>query len=121
MGATGSKFYLPNTTTSADLARLWTSEATGDGGGAAAQRWLYPLLTNTYWESGIPAGTPRAPVVHKVGYDGKSINDAALVIRGPKGAYVLTICSLGPGYGAGWQVVSRLATRVWQFEAARPS
>ena len=91
VGATESKFFLPNTTTTNDLARLWAAEAQGLAGGAAAQKWLYPLITNTYWESGIPAGTPRGPVVHKVGYNGRSINDAALVVRGPKGAYILTI------------------------------
>ncbi|HEX9363062.1 MAG TPA: serine hydrolase [Candidatus Dormibacteraeota bacterium] len=120
MGATTSKFFLPNTTTSADLARLWGSEATGAAGGAAAQTWLYPLVTKTYWESGIPAGTPKGPVMHKVGYNGKSINDAALVKSGPHGAYVLAICTYGPGNAAGWMVVSNLAKRVWQFEAARP-
>jgi hypothetical protein len=120
MGATTSRFFLPNTTTSADLARLWGSEATGAAGGAAAQTWLYPLLTKTYWESGIPAGTPKGPVMHKVGYNGKSINDAALVKSGPHGAYVLAICTYGPGNAAGWKVVSNLAKRVWQFEAARP-
>ena len=121
MGAAASKFFLPNTTTTNDLAQLWSAEARGDAGGAAAQKWLYPLLTNTYWESGIPAGTPRAPVVHKVGYNGKSINDAALVVRGPKGAYVLTMCTYGPGSAAGWNVVSKMANRVWLFEAARPT
>ena len=121
MGAAASKFFLPNTTTTNDLANLWSAEARGDAGGAVAQKWLYPLLTNTYWESGIPAGTPRAPVVHKVGYNGKSINDAALVVRGPKGAYVLTMCTYGPGSAAGWNVVSKMANRVWLFEAARPT
>jgi hypothetical protein len=121
IGAKESQFFLPNTTTTNDLARLWASEAQGNAGGAAAQKWLYPLITNTYWESGIPAGTPRAPVVHKVGYNGKSINDAALVVRGPKGAYILTICTYGPGNAAGWTVVSQLANRVWLFEAARPT
>jgi hypothetical protein len=120
MGATTSKFFLPNTTTSADLARLWGSEATGAAGGAAAQTWLYPLLTKTYWESGIPAGTPRGPVVHKVGYNGRSLHDAALVKNGPYGAYIIAICTYGPGNAAGWKVVSNLAKRVWQFEAARP-
>ncbi len=121
MGATQPKFFLPNTTTSADLARIWASEATGAGGGAAAQKWLYPLMTRTHWETGIPAGTPRAPVVHQVSYNGKYISDAALVVNGPKGAYVLTICTYGPGYTAGWQVVARMANRVWLFEAARPA
>ena len=121
MGATGSKFFLPNTTTSADLARLWAAESRGLAGGSAAQKWLYPLLTKTYWESGIPAGTPRATVVHKVGFNGKSLNDAAFVVNGPKGGYILTICTYGPGYGAGWDVIASMAKRVYQFEAARPS
>jgi hypothetical protein len=121
MGATQPKFFLPNTTTSADLARIWASEATGAGGGAAAQKWLYPLMTRTHWETGIPAGTPRAPVVHQVSYNGKYISDAALVVNGPKGAYVLTICTYGPGNTAGWQVVARMANRVWLFETARPA
>jgi hypothetical protein len=90
-------------------------------GATVSQKWLYPLLTNTYWESGIPAGTPRTPVVHKVGYNGKSINDAALVVRGPRGAYVLAICTYGPGNAAGWNIVSKMANRVWLFEAARPT
>ena len=92
-----------------------------DAGGAPAQKWLYPLLTKTYWESGIPAGTPKSPVVHKVGYNGKSINDAALVVSGPKGAYILTICTYGPGNAAGWNVLSKMAQRVWLFEAGRPT
>ena len=121
MGATGSKFFVPNTTTSADLARLWAAEVRGLGGGPVAQKWLYPLLTKTYWESGIPAGTPRATVVHKVGFDGKSINDAAFVVNGPKGGYILTICTYGPGNAAGWNVIASMAKRVYQFEAARPS
>jgi len=121
MGAVQSKFWLPNTTTTADLARLWWYEATGIAGGGAAQRWLYPLITKTYWESGIPAGTPKATVVHKVGYNGRSLNDAALVVNGPKGPYILTICTYGPGNAAGWQVISKMAARVYQFETVRPA
>jgi beta-lactamase class A len=121
MGAIESKFWLPNTTTTADLARLWWYEAVGAAGGEAAQKWLYPLVTKTYWESGIPAGTPKATVAHKVGFNGRSLNDAALVVNGPKGAYVLTICTNGPGGAAGWQVLARMATRVYQFEVARPA
>jgi hypothetical protein len=120
MGAKASKFFLTNTTTSSDLARLWASEATGLAGGSAAQKWLYPLITNTYWEAGIPAGTKGKPVVHKVGYNGQSINDAALVVNGPHGAYVLVVCSKGPGGSAGWNTIASLASRVWQFEATRP-
>ena len=121
MGAVQSKFWVPNTTTTSDLARLWWYEAVGAAGGAAAQGWLYPLITKTYWESGIPAGTPKATVVHKVGYNGRSINDAALVVNGPKGPYILAICTYGPGNAAGWQVVAKMAARVFQFETARPA
>jgi len=121
MGAVQSKFWVPNTTTTGDLARLWWYEAVGAAGGKAAQGWLYPLITKTYWEAGIPAGTPKATVVHKVGYNGRSLNDAALVLNGPKGAYILTICTNGPGGAAGWNVISRMAARVYQFETARPA
>ena len=116
MGAIESQFFIPNTTTSSDLARLWASEARGAAGGAAAQSWLYPLLTKTVYEAGIPAGTPSAPVVHKIGTLGKNLHDAALVVNGPRGGYVLVICSDGAG---GWKVLAQLAQRVWQFEAAR--
>jgi beta-lactamase class A len=121
MGAVQSRFWLPNTTSTSDLARLWWYEAVGAAGGTAAQSWLYPLITKTYWEAGIPAGTPKATVVHKVGYNGRSLNDAALVVNGPKGAYILTICTNGPGGAAGWQVIAQMATRVYQFEVARPA
>jgi beta-lactamase class A len=121
MGAVQSKFWLPNTTTTSDLARLWFYEAVGAAGGGAAQQWLYPLITKTYWESGIPAGTPKATVVHKVGYNGRSLNDAALVVNGPNGAYILTICTNGPGGAGGWNVIARMATRVYQFETTRPA
>jgi beta-lactamase class A len=121
LGASDSKFFLPNTTTSADLARLWAAEAGGAAGGAAAQAWLYPLITHTRWESGIPAGTPNGTVVHKIGFDGHSLNDAALVLNGPKGPYILTVCTYGPGGAAGWQIIARIATTVWNFESARPA
>jgi len=119
-GARASQFYLPNTTTSADLARLLGAEARGSAGGSAAQKWLYPILSNTNYEAGIPNGTKIGPVVHKVGFNGKSINDAALVIHGPHGAYVLVVCSTGPGGAVGWETIARIASRVWQFETVRP-
>ena len=50
-----------------------------------------------------------------------AVNDAALVVNGPKGAYILTICTNGPGGAAGWQVIARMATRIYQFEVARPA
>jgi beta-lactamase class A len=118
MGATESQFYDFNTTTSSDLARLWASEASGKAGGRSAQRWLYPLLTKTNYESGIPAGTPSAPVIHKIGLLNTNLHDAALVANGPHGAYVLVICSDG-GAAGGWPLLARLAQRVWQFESAR--
>jgi beta-lactamase class A len=118
MGATESQFYDTNTTTSSDLSRLWQSEARGKAGGQAAQRWLYPILTKTYYEAGIPAGTPSAPVIHKIGSIYTNLHDAALVANGPHGAYILVICSNGGAKG-GWPLLARLAKRVWQFESAR--
>ena len=81
---------------------------------------IYPILSNTNYEAGIPNGTKTGPVVHKVGFNGKSINDAALVIHGPHGAYVLVVCSTGPGGAVGWETIARIASRVWQFETVRP-
>ena len=121
MGATQSKFYVTNTSSANDLARIWASEANGAGGGAAAQAWLYPLLTGTYFEAGIPAGTPKGPVIHKTGTALYGLNDAALVVNGPHGAYVIAICTSGPDNAAGQKTIANLARRVWLFETARPA
>ena len=119
-GARGSAFYDPNTTTSDDLARLWANEANGHAGGRQAQQYLYPMLTHTAYEQGIPAGIPgKTPVVHKIGILGGFVNDAALVQRGPAGAYVLAICTEGQGGDAGWTVLAGISRAVWQFESSR--
>jgi beta-lactamase class A len=114
-GATESEFWDPNVTTSSDLARLWQDEAAGRAGGAAAQRYLYPLLTGTAYEDGIPAGVPPGTtVVHKIGVlDGEAL-DAGLVLSGPRGPYVITVCA----EGGGWSLVADLARAVARFEAA---
>ena len=114
-GATESTFYDPNLTTSADLARLWQNEAEGRAGGAAAQAYIYPLLTNTANEDGIPAGVPAGtPVVHKFGDLDGELNDAALVEQGPRGAYVLAVCT----DGGSWTLIASVARAVADFEAA---
>jgi beta-lactamase class A len=114
-GATESEFYDPNVTTAADLARLWQNEAAGGAGGAAAQRYLYPLLTNTAYEDGIPAGVPSGTtVVHKIGILDGEVNDAGLIVNGPHGAYVLSICT----NGGDWSLVASVAGAVARFEAA---
>ena len=119
-GAKQSAFYVPNTTTTSDLARLWVDEATEHAGGKPAQQYLYPILTHTAYEAGIPAGVPTGTiVVHKIGILDDEVNDAALVQKGPRGAYVLTICTQGPGGDAGWKVLANISRAVWQFEAAR--
>ena len=118
-GARESDFYDPNTTTTADLARLWVDEAMGRAGGKSAQQYLFPLLTRTAYEDGIPAGVPRGTtVIHKIGALDDVVNDAALIPRGPKGAYVLVICTEGPGGDAGWKILADISRAVWQFEAA---
>jgi beta-lactamase class A len=119
IGATNSQFFDPNTTTSADLAALWVAEANGELGGAAAQSWLYPMLTGTRTESGVPAGLDGVTVVHKTGTIDLVENDAALVTSGPEGAYVLTVMTDGLGGTAGWQLIAVISAAIWQFEAAR--
>lgn len=119
-GATGSVFFTDNTTTSNDLAALWTAEAKGTLGGSAAQAWLYPLLTGTATEAGIPAGVGSGcTVVHKTGDIDLVENDAALVEFGPNGSYVLTVMTDNLGGGAGWQIIASISSTVWSFEAAR--
>ena len=121
LGATSSTFFVDNTTTSADLAALWLAETQGLIGGAAAQAWLYPLLTNTMTESGVPAGVPGGVVVvHKTGTIDLVDNDAALVTSGPDGAYVVVVMTDSLGGDAGWQLIAGISAEVWQFEAARP-
>lgn len=118
-GATSSEFFDPNTTTSADLAALWVAEAQGLLGGAAAQAWLYPVLTNTRTEGGVPAGVGGATVVHKTGTIDLVDNDAALVTSGPAGPYVLVVMTDGLGGRDGWQLIAGISGAVWQFEASR--
>ena len=114
-GAMESAFYDPNETTSNDLARLWVNEANGNAGGAPAQAYLYPLLTRTDYEQGIPAGVPAGTtVVHKIGDLGADLNDAALVLTGPRGPYVLTVCT----EGGSWELIAQVSQAVRQFEAA---
>jgi beta-lactamase class A len=119
IGATSSNFFDGNTTTSADLAFLWAAEAKGELGGAAAQGWLYPLLTNTRTESGVPAGVSGATVVHKTGTIDLVDNDAALITSSPSGPYVLVVMTDGLGGADGWQLIANISTLVWRFEAAR--
>jgi beta-lactamase class A len=119
IGATSSQFFDVNTTTSVDLAALWDAEAQGALGGAAAQAWLYPLLTGTRTESGVPAGLSGVTVVHKTGTIDLVENDAALVTSGPDGAYVLVVMTDGLGGTAGWQLIAGISAATWQFESTR--
>jgi beta-lactamase class A len=117
-GAVDSVFYDPNSTTPLDLANLWLAEAQGRAGGGGAQQWLYPLLTHTYFESGIPAGVPGGvTVVHKVGdYDG-TVDDAGLVLA-PNTRYILAITTEGLGGDAGYSLVAHISAAVWNFETS---
>ena len=120
-GATSSSFFDGNTTTATDLATLWVAEASGELGGATAQAWLYPLLTDTTTEAGVPAGTPAdTTVVHKTGALDAVENDAALVTSGPDGDYVIVVMTDGLGGAAGWQLIATISAAVWQTESSRP-
>jgi beta-lactamase class A len=119
-GASESVLFTDNTTSASDLASLWAAEAKGSLGGATAQAWLYSMLTGTSTEAGIPAGVSgHSVVVHKTGMIDLVENDAALVVSGPNGAYVLTVMTDGIGGDAGWQTIAAISAEVWRFEAAR--
>lgn len=120
VGTTSSAFFVDNTTTAADLAVLWVAEANGDLGGLAAQAWLYPLLAGTTTENGVPAGVAGgSTVIHKTGTIDAEENDAALVISGPDGPYVLIVMTDGLGGAAGWELIAAISAAVWQEEASR--
>ena len=100
------------------ISRLWANEATGQAGGAPAQQYLYPLLTRTAYEQGVPAGVPAGTtVVHKVGFIDGYLNDSALVTSGPQGPYLLAICTHGST--TGWGVLAQISRAVWSYQASR--
>jgi beta-lactamase class A len=120
IGMTASELWIPNTTTTNDLASAWVNEALGRLGDAPAQRWLYPVLTHTANERGIPAGLPStATVVHKVGTMYETENDSAYVANGGI-AYVLSVSVDGLDETAGWSVIAHVSARVWHYELGRP-
>jgi beta-lactamase class A len=119
-GTTSSAFFIGNTTTSNDLSALWAAEARGQLGGSVAQAWLYPLLTGTATEGGVPLGVgPNGTVVHKTGNLEQEVNDAALVQSGNK-SYVLTVMTDGLGGSDGWQLIAAISADVQQYEESRP-
>ncbi|HEV3124950.1 MAG TPA: serine hydrolase [Candidatus Dormibacteraeota bacterium] len=120
-GAGGSSFFEPNTTTPDDLAHLWVAEQSGELGGTQTQGWLYPLLTHTVLEAGIPAGVPsNVTVVHKTGsLDTGVQNDAAVVLGGPAGAYVLVVMTDSGSWSGGLQIIADISSRVWAYESSR--
>jgi beta-lactamase class A len=119
LGASGSSFFDGNTTTAVDLSALWVAEAEGRLGSAAAQAWLYPLLTSTLYESAIPAGTAGATVVHKTGALDLIENDTALVLGLPAGPYVVTVLTDGLDESGGTALIASIAAAVASFERAR--
>jgi beta-lactamase class A len=120
LGALNSSFFDGNETTAGDLAHLLAAEANGSAGGAQAQAWLYPKLTHTRYEAGIPAGVPGGvTVVHKTGELDGEVNDAAIISGGKGGMYVLAVMTNGPGGDSGWSLVAQISAAVWAYESAR--
>ena len=117
-GAKTSAFFAPNETTASDLAALMATEATGRAGGTSAQRWLYPLLTHTEFEEGLPAGVPNGvTVTHKIGDVDQTVNDVGL-ISGQGKKYVLAVMTIGLGGEAAWRLVAAISQAVWQYESS---
>jgi beta-lactamase class A len=117
-GASQSTFFVPNQTCSSDLATLLVTEASGRAGGQAAQSWLYPLLTKTAFEQGIPAGVPPSvTIVHKVGAVDGVVADAGIVMA-PKGAYVIVVMTDLLGGDAAYSLIAQISSAVWSAETA---
>ena len=120
IGMKNSALWIANTTTPDDLTEALVSEALGRLGGTAAQAWLYPILTRTTTEQGIPAGLPGGTtVVHKTGTLSETENDAAYVRNG-RIAYVLSVTVDGLDVGAARSVISLISARIWRYESSRP-
>lgn len=119
-GMSSSTLWDPNDTTATDLSTVWVNEVLGRLGGSQAQQWLYPILTHTAFEQGIPAGVPgNVTVVHKVGSMYGIETDSAYVTNG-RTSYVLTVSVSGPDEGTGWSVIAQTSQRIWQYETSRP-
>jgi beta-lactamase class A len=119
IGMTESALWIPNTTTTDDLTAAWVNESLGRLGGPPAQRWLFPLLTHTANEEGIPAGVPAgSTVVHKVGTLDGTEDDSAYIVNG-RTSYVLSVAVDGIDESLGWSLIARISARIWQYEASR--
>src|SRR5256714_8354114 len=120
IGMTASVLWVPNTTTPDDLTAAWVNAALGRLGGAAARQWVFPLLTHTVSEHGIPSGVPTsATVVHKVGTLDGTENDSGYIVSG-RTSYVLSIAVDGVDETLGWSLIARISARIWQYESGRP-
>jgi beta-lactamase class A len=106
IGMSASELWIPNTTTPDDLTAAWLEEVLGRLGGAAAQDWLYPVLTHTANEQGIPAGVLSSAALSTPG----AAESAALSTPGaaesaalstPRAAEAATVVhKVGTMYGA---------------------
>ncbi|MFN2569417.1 MAG: serine hydrolase [Candidatus Dormibacteria bacterium] len=122
MGATGSEFFDPNTTTADDLASIMESLASGRSLVPSARGVVNSVLTHTAFELGVPAGIPSsAAVVHKVGSYDSTFNDAALVTSAPAGDYTLVVLTdnVPGGEPAAWSLIKRISARIWDYESRR--
>src|SRR2546428_1185926 len=116
-----SPLWVPNTTTPEDLSQALVIEALGRLGGAAAQGWLFPILTRTASEQGIPAGLPAgATVVHKTGAMPRTQNDAAYVRHGPI-AYGLSVTGDGLDEGSARSLIARISAPILRDGTGRPA
>jgi beta-lactamase class A len=121
IGMGSSALWIPNTTTPDDLVQAWTNEQLGRLGGSAARQWLYPILTHTAFEKGIPAGVPGGvTVAHKVGSLSGTENDSAYVTDGVV-SYVLAVAVDGPDEATGFSVIAQVSARVFRYERGRPN
>ena len=120
IGMTASALWVPNSTTPDDLTSAWVNTAIGRLGSAAVQHWLFPLLTHTANELGMPARLPpSAMVVHKVGTLDGTENDSGYIVSG-RTSYVLSVAVEGIDETSGWSLIAQISSRIWQYESSRP-
>src|SRR5205814_1940510 len=113
IGMKNSALWIANTTTPDDLTEALVSEALGRLGGTAAQAWLYPILTRTTAEQGIPAGLPGGTtVVHKTGCLAAAASGSERISPSPSSDTSQRPSGMRPTYGPNTSLKKRAVSAV---------
>jgi beta-lactamase class A len=83
--------------TASDIAKLLKGFYDGSLLSASSTAYLFNLMENQVYRSGIPAGSPGATVADKVGFLDSWNHDAAIVY-GPHTTYILVIMTTNSSF-----------------------